>query len=365
MVSVVIPCYNDGKYLEESVMSAYESLYRPLEIIIVDDGSEDKLTRQVLRSMELAGKKVVYAEHGGPAKARNEGIKHARGEYILPLDADDKISPEYISEAVAVLEKEAEVGIVYCLADYFGKMTGACELPNYNIGIMLYQNIIFSAGMFRKSDWERAGGYDESFLTHEEDWDFWLSLLGLGLKPYRIEKVYFHYRKRIGSLSRSDVEISYEEQAQHLHRVRQKHLELYRQHIQEWADVLIYMFHKTKADYNLLANQHELSAENRWLRLSECIPWNKLENYNELYSELKKHYHAPFRLVFSIYLIQQELKVPLSEVYEQLRENPYMRALCDLQAGEAIPPSNIMHILIQRLTYDILREIDEICQQAN
>ena len=364
MVSVIIPCYNDGQYLEEAVMSACESRYKPLEIIIVDDGSEDKLTRKVLRSMELSGIKVVYGEHGGPAKARNEGIKQAHGEYILPLDADDKISPEYISEAVNVLEETAEVGIVYCLADYFGNMTGAWELPNYDIGIMLYQNVIFSAGMFRKSDWERAGGYDESFLQREEDWDFWLSLLGLGLKPYRIEKVYFHYRKRIGSLSRSYTEITYEEQAQHLHRVRQRHLELYRQHIQEWADVLIYMFHQAKADYNVLANQHELSADNRWLKLSKCIPWNKLENYDDLYSELKGHYHAPFRLVFSIYLIQQELKVTLSEIYEQLNENPYMRALCDLQAGEAIPPSKIMQILIQRLSDDILRKIDEICRQA-
>ena len=365
MVSVIIPCYNDGRYLEEAVMSVCESFYKPLEIIIVDDGSEDALTRKVLRSMESAGRTVVYARHGGPARARNEGIKRARGEYILPLDADDKISPEYISEAVTILEEKAEIGIVYCLADYFGCKTGEWKLPDYNIGIMLYQNVIFSAGLFRKSDWERAGGYDECFSKYQEDWDFWLSLLGLGLQPYKIEKVYFHYRKRWGAISRSDRKITYEEKEQYLHKIRQKHLELYKQHIQEWADVMIDKFHQAKIDYHVLMHKHELSEDNRWLKLSKCIPWDKLAVYDELYPEMKKYYHAPFRLVFSIYLIQQEMRVTLSEIYEQLNENPYMRALCDLQAKEAVPPEEAMQIMMQRLTDDTLGKIDEICRQEN
>ncbi len=365
MVSVIIPCYNDGQYLEEAVMSACESFYKPLEIIIVDDGSEDALTRKVLRSMESAGRTVVYAQHGGPARARNEGIKRACGKYILPLDADDKISPEYISEAASILEERSDIGIVYCLADYFGSRTGEWKLPDYNIGIMLYQNIIFSAGMFRKSDWERAGGYDESFLNYLEDWDFWLSLLGLGLQPYRIEKIYFHYRKRGDSLSRSNTKITYEEKEQYLHKIRQKHLELYRQHIQEWADVLIDKFHQAKIDYHVLMKKHELSEDNRWLKLSKCIPWDKLAVYDELYPEMKEYYHAPFRLVFSIYLLRQEMRVTLSEIYEQLNENPYMRALCDLQAREAIPPEKAMQIMMQRLTDDALGKIDEICRQEN
>ena len=364
MVSVIIPCYNDGQYLKEAVMSVCESFYSPIEIIIVDDGSEDELTQKVLRYMEIAGKKVVYAKHGGPAKARNEGIKRARGEYILPLDADDKISPEYISEAVAVLEEKKEVGIVYCLADYFEGRTGAWELPEYSIGMMLNRNVIFSAGMFRKSDWERVGGYDEAFSCYQEDWEFWLSLLELGLQPYRIEKVYFHYRKREDSLSRSDRHITYKEVELVLHKMRHKHLELYRQYIQEWADVLIDRIHQAEADYLLLGSQQVLSADNRWLKLSACIPWDKLACYDELYPEMKKLYHAPFRLIFSIYLIQQELKVALSEIYEQLNENPYMRALCDLQAREAIPPAEALQILMQRLTDDTLRKIDTICRQG-
>lgn len=365
MVSVIIPCYNDGQYLEEAVLSACESFYKPLEIIIVDDGSEDVSTRKVLRSMESAGRTVVYAKHGGPARARNEGIKRARGEYILPLDADDKISPEYISEATAILEEKPEVGIVYCLADCFGRKTGQWLLPDYSIGMMLYQNIIFSAGLFRRCDWERVGGYDESFSHFQEDWDFWLSLLGLGLQPYRIEKIYFHYRRRVDSLSRSDRKITYEEKEQHLNRLRQKHLELYRQHIQEWADVLIGEFYQAKVEYNVLVQKHELSEDNRWLKLSKSVPWHKLAVYDDLYPEMKQYYHAPFRLVFSIYLIQQEMNVTLSEIYEQLNENPYMRALCDLQAREAVPPEKAMQIMMQRLTVDTLREIDAICQQEN
>lgn len=362
MVSVIIPCYNDGQYLEEAVMSACESFYEPLEVIIVDDGSEDDLTRKVLRSMKLAGRKVIYAKHGGPAKARNVGIRQARGEYILPLDADDKISPEYISEAAAILEAKSEIGIVYCLADVFEGSTGIWKLPDFDIGTMLYQNIIFSAGMFRKKDWERAGGYDESFLHFPEDWDFWLSLLDLGLKPYRIEKVYFHYRKRKNNLSRSDTKITYDEKAQNLHKVRQRHLALYRQHIQEWADVLIDMFHQSIIDYNVLVRKHELLPDNRWLKLSKCIPWDKLTCYDYLYPEMKEFYRAPFRLAFSVYLIQSELHVSLIEVYEQLNENPYMRALCDLREGEAIPTVKMMQIMMQRLTDDILREIDRICK---
>ena len=363
MVSVIIPCYNDGQYLEEAVMSAFESHYKPLEVIIVDDGSKDELTRKVLRSMELAGNKVIYAKHGGPAKARNEGIKRANGEYILPLDADDKISPEYITEAVDILQNNPEVGIVYCRADFFDGRTGMWNLPDFSMGRMLYQNCIFSTGLFRKSDWERAGGYHEEFKRFPEDWDFWLSILGLGLKPYRLDGVYFHYRKRKNTPSRSDNIITYEEKARNMHKVRQRHLALYRQYIQEWGDELISVLYQTEINYKILANEHSLLPQNRWLQLSNHIPWNKLLQYDKLYPEMAKFYHAPFRVVFSIYLIQQELQLPLSEIYEQLNENPYMRALCDFQNGEAIPPVEAMNIMLERLSDEYLQQINDICRQ--
>ena len=84
-----MPCYNDGKYLKEAIASVEAQTYPEWELIIVDDGSDDKETIAIIDSIQNKKIKIYHTEHLRPAGARNYGIEHADGEYILPVDSDD------------------------------------------------------------------------------------------------------------------------------------------------------------------------------------------------------------------------------------------------------------------------------------
>jgi glycosyltransferase involved in cell wall biosynthesis len=195
MVSIVIPCYNQACYLEEAVKSVLNSSYKDFEIIIVNDGSSDNTEEVSLRlQKEIVGIRYFYQENKGPSSARNLGIKNSVGSIILPLDADDLISPLYIEEAVKVLENQKNVKVVYCEAEMFGEKTGKWIIPDFSINKLVRRNLIFSTAFYKKSDWERIGGYDEKMTWSLEDWDFWLSILKDGGEVVRLPMVGFFYR---------------------------------------------------------------------------------------------------------------------------------------------------------------------------
>ena len=193
-VSVIIPYYNDGKYIAETLYSVNQQTYSNIEIILIDDGSDDTESIRIFDEIKLKDGIKLREVNAGPSVARNLGISHANGKYILPLDADDKIAPSYIEKAVEVLEKKPQCGIVYSKAAFFGVDGGRWNLPPFSMGKMLISNIIFNAGLFRKKDWEACGGYDESLKAGIEDWEFWLSILALKRDVYQINEVLFYYR---------------------------------------------------------------------------------------------------------------------------------------------------------------------------
>ncbi len=199
-VSIITPCYNDGKYIEETIHSILSQTYKNWEMIIIDDGSEDNETIDILKKVELIDNiQVIKTNHVGPAEARNIGIKHSCGEFILPVDADDLIDNTYIEKAVQQMNNNNNIGIVYCHADLFGIKTGPWELPEYSIDKMLIDNIIFVSALFRKSDWEQVGGFKSNMEHGMEDYDFWLSIIELGREVYQLPEVLFHYRVKESS----------------------------------------------------------------------------------------------------------------------------------------------------------------------
>ncbi len=197
--SVVIPCYNAGPHLVEAADSVRAQTFAGWEMVIVDDGSTDPATHEALAAC-AAYARVIRTENRGLPSARNTGIAAARGQYILPLDADDRIAPTLLQEAVAVLDGRPEVGIVYCHAEFFGAQCGRWELPPFSIREMLLHNLIFASAVFRKADWQRVGGYKPSMKYGWEDWEFWLSLLELGRQVYCIPRPLFFYRRRPDSM---------------------------------------------------------------------------------------------------------------------------------------------------------------------
>ena len=196
-VSVVIPCFNSGLYLEETIVSVQQQTYTDWEIVIVDDGSTDTLTVDLLRDLEQRSDlriRIFRQENSGPAAARNVAIANAIGHYILPLDADDTIEPGYMSLAVPILDDNPEMGIVYCLAKKFGAETGPWELPSFSYERMAVDNVIFCTAFFRRTDWETVNGFSQSLVHGMEDYDFWLKILTLGREVHQIKESLFNYR---------------------------------------------------------------------------------------------------------------------------------------------------------------------------
>ncbi len=265
-VSVVIPCYNQGQYVDEAVGSVLCQTYQDFEIIIVNDGSTDAVTNSLLSNYQKPKTRVIQIDNEGLASARNSGIKKAEGEYILPLDADDKIGKEYLEEAVNVLDGNPRIGIVYCEAEFFGGASGKWELPEYSIEEMLIDNIIFCSGLFRKKHWDEVGGYDPEMIYGWEDYDFWLSLIQMGAAVYRIPKVLFFYRILDDSMIRTKTK---EQKSEMFTKIFYKHEDFYKKNIQIWIDKLI-----------------DIEDSNRLIQEQEQIQ-NKDRHIQNIQSELK------------------------------------------------------------------------------
>lgn len=203
IVSVVIPCYNQGQYLDEAVESALSQTYQNFEIIVINDGSTDPETIEILKNYQKPKTRIIHTENQGVVAARNQAIEASQGKYILPLDADDKIGSTYLEEAVELSEANDNLGIVYCEAEFFGEQSGKWELPKYNFPNILLGNMIFCSGFFRKSDWQQVNGYNPNMVDGWEDYDFWLSIIELDREVYQIPKILFFYRRKLVSRTKA------------------------------------------------------------------------------------------------------------------------------------------------------------------
>jgi glycosyltransferase involved in cell wall biosynthesis len=198
-VAIVIPCFNAGLPLREAINSAKAQTHRDVEVVVVDDGSTDPQTLEILEAVRSEGLRVVVQSNAGPAAARNAGIRETTCRFILPLDADDLIDSSYAEKAADVLERRADIGIVYCKAMKFGSETGPWTLPPYSIREIVVDNVIFVSAMFRRQDWVEVGGFDETLRFGVEDYDFWLKLISRGRGVKQLDEFLFHYRVQTDS----------------------------------------------------------------------------------------------------------------------------------------------------------------------
>ena len=237
LVSVIMPCYNDGKYIQESIASVKAQTYKNWELIIIDDGSDDEETINIINSIQDERVTILHTDHLRPAGARNHGIKNAKGKYILPVDSDDTIDETYMEKAVKALEANKNLGVVYCEADLFGEQSGKWHLPKYSFDVMLLDNVVFVTAMFYKADWEKVGGFNTNMVAGMEDYDFWLGILSLGREIYQIPETLFHYR--IKPVSRTTGFQSDYRQVQEVYRqIFDNHKEFYVEHYEQYAKVL-------------------------------------------------------------------------------------------------------------------------------
>lgn len=197
LVSVIIPCYNDYKYIHEAIDSINNQTHKNIEIIIIDDGS-DIQTKEVLKNINQKNLTILYQENSGPSVARNNGIKQAKGDYILTLDADDYFEPTFVSKAMEIILNNRGVGIVSCWGIIFigDKITGKTRHAGGDVNEMVFANGALGSALFRKKCWIGAGGYDEKMRTGLEDWEFYISITKEGWEVYIIEEELYNYRDR-------------------------------------------------------------------------------------------------------------------------------------------------------------------------
>jgi glycosyltransferase involved in cell wall biosynthesis len=196
LISVIIPCFNQGKFIMDAIQSVQNQTYGNWEIVIVNDGSTDDFTVDLLQSLTLFKVKVIHTINQGLSTARNNGIAHADGELILPLDADDKIAPSYIDLALKEFQRNSALKLVYCQGRYFGERNDKIEnnINPFNLKDLLLYNFIFCSAIFRKKDFEIVGGYSANMKGGWEDWDFWIRLLKNGGEVYQLPFELFFYR---------------------------------------------------------------------------------------------------------------------------------------------------------------------------
>jgi hypothetical protein len=201
-LSVVIPCYNLGELLIEAVASVERTAPERCELIVVDDGSTQPRTLEVLAVLREGGYHIIEQPNAGLAAARNSGIREARGRYILPLDADNRLAAGYITSAIQVLDSQLETGVVYGDRLEFGCCNGRKPVPALDLPTLLWSNYIDACAAFRRKIWEDCGGYDAG-VPAWEDWDFWISTAEQGWQFHRLPDVAFEYRIRPNSMLRN------------------------------------------------------------------------------------------------------------------------------------------------------------------
>lgn len=197
-VQVVIPCRNDGAYLDEAVASVAAACSGPTELTIVDDGSDDPQTLRVLDALRAVGYHVVATTGVGLAAARNLGVSLSRTAAVLPLDADNRVLPSLLDEVASIERGEADV--VHGAWDEFGMRGGRVDPPEASLATLLPVNAIDACALVARSLLDALGGYDEQ-LPYMEDWDLWLRAVVAGARFRRLPSVTFRYLVRHGSLA--------------------------------------------------------------------------------------------------------------------------------------------------------------------
>ncbi|MBZ5560745.1 MAG: glycosyltransferase, partial [Acidobacteriia bacterium] len=201
-VSVIIPCYNLGAYLDEAVESVLAQTCQDFEIVIVDDGSTDPDTRALLADYRRPKTRVIRIAHAGVSEARNVAIANATGQYLCALDADDRLEPTYIEKALRILDEDPSITFVSCWARMFGDEAWDWKPERCDVPALLCEDTVCTAALVRRDAVLAIGGFDTQIpLQGAEDWELWLTLAERGYRGVILPDVLFHYRRRSGSLS--------------------------------------------------------------------------------------------------------------------------------------------------------------------
>ena len=182
LISIIIPCYEHGLFIEECLESIFLQTYNNIEIIIIDDGSMDSYTLEVLERLSKDSRiKLIRHLNSGPSAARNRGIREAKGKFILPLDADNYLS----RDAVQLLYEQLiaappEVKYIYQNQQFFGNRNDYHLKPDFNYYLLLKSNFIDTCSLINRSVFDEGLAFNEAIYLGHEDWVFFVELARKG-----------------------------------------------------------------------------------------------------------------------------------------------------------------------------------------
>jgi len=213
-ITVVVACFNYGRFLPEAVESAVRE---GAKVVVVDDGSTEPLP-------ELpTGVEVLRHDNQGVARARNAGLARVETPYALVLDADDRLASGALETLRAPLEADPELGFAYGRMRFFGDWEGELRFPPYDPYALLYRHTIGLSALARREVFEQTGGFDPAF-DQFEDWELWVNALAHGWHGRQVDAVTVDYRRHGGSKHARD-RPAYRKTFRQL---REKHAGLYR-----------------------------------------------------------------------------------------------------------------------------------------
>lgn len=221
-VSVCIPFYNHGEYIEETLASVYATNYPNLEVILLDDGSTDSYSVNQLAQIQhrYPDLKLIHTPNQGVAAARNQMVAIASGEYIAFLDADDRVSPSFHQQAVKILDQYTNVGFVASWLKEFDRSQKVWIAWNPEFPYLLGHNMLGVCTVVRKSAYLAVGGMKTELAENLEDHECWISLCEQGWAGVVIPEIHYFYRirpnSRLSNSNREQLLVLYETIA-HLH----------------------------------------------------------------------------------------------------------------------------------------------------
>lgn len=211
MVSIIIPCYNQAKYISDAIESLKAQLYQEWECIIVNDGSTDNSEDVILDCIKDNKRfKYIKQENLGPGAARNNGAKLAKGEYMTMLDSDDIIGKDYLEKAVSYLDTHKDCVMYYGYIIHFDEKGNEHIFKPYCCFYwqILKHNIFNTTAVYRTKDFWNIGGYNEE-LDNKEDWEFYVRLLYRNRKFFIDNVLAFKYRHHEDHRNKDDADSEY------------------------------------------------------------------------------------------------------------------------------------------------------------
>ena len=288
LVSVVIPCYNYGRFLNEAIESVLLQTFQDFEIIVVDDGSTDSDTIDVLRALNKPKTRIIRQDNQGISKTRNNGISEAKGKYICCLDADDIILPTYLEKCVFILETK-QLDVCYSWVKVFGNESFIWECGTFLIGDLIKVNTVPTTAVFRKSVWDKVGGYSSEMNQGYEDWEFWIRVAKTGAQGHTIREPLMLYRKHGISIT-TQTDLIHNELCE---KIKIIHMDLYSDR-KKINGIMKLQYRKESKVHNPHVNlfRKKNNTEKSKINILVAVPWFDLGGSSVLMSAIFSNFPA-------------------------------------------------------------------------